>query len=39
MKFVVESTCVADWFPIVVSPPESSVCGFAISTSRALPPR
>lgn len=38
VEFVVESTCVADWFAIVVSTPEGGRVCPAVGARHACPP-
>jgi len=38
MKFIVESTSVTDWLPVLVAPPEGGGSGLAVGTTGARPP-
>ena len=38
MQLVIESTCIADWFPLIVPPPQRGGGGPAVSAAQAQPP-
>lgn len=39
MQLIVKPASIADWFPIVVTPPESGVSGPAVGAALAVSPR
>lgn len=38
VEFVVQATCVANWFALIVSPPKGGGGGSAVSTGYSAPP-